>query len=56
MRVASLDLTTGTQVEVFGPTTQHQMVLVTCFGKYLAKAGTYDHRLVVFTQLLPPGS
>jgi len=52
-RVASLDLTTATQMQVFGPTTQQQLVLITCFGQYLPGTRTYDHRLVVFSRLLP---
>jgi LPXTG-site transpeptidase (sortase) family protein len=55
-RVASLDLSAGTQMQVFGPTTQQQLVLITCFGRYSRATGTYDHRLVVFSRLLPPGS
>jgi hypothetical protein len=31
-------------------------VLITCFGKYSSRTGTYDHRLVVVTRLLPPNS
>jgi LPXTG-site transpeptidase (sortase) family protein len=54
-RVASLDLSTATQLEVFGPTTQQQLVLITCFGQYLRNTRTYDHRLVVFSRLLPAG-
>jgi LPXTG-site transpeptidase (sortase) family protein len=55
-RVASLDLSASTQMQVFGPTTQQQLVLITCFGRYSRATGTYDHRLVVFSRLLPPGS
>ncbi len=55
-RVASLDLSPDTQMQVFGPTTQQQLVLITCFGRYSRATGTYDHRLVVFSRLLPPGS
>lgn len=56
MRVAALDLGADTQLQVFGPTTQQQLVLITCFGRYSRATGTYDHRLVVFSRLLPPGS
>jgi len=52
-RVASMDLSVATQLQVFGPTTQQQLVLVTCFGKYSQATRTYDHRLVVFSRLLP---
>ena len=52
-RVASLDLSAGTQMQVFGPTTQQQLVLITCFGRYSNATRTYDHRLVVFSRLLP---
>ena len=52
-RVASLDLSVATQLQVFGPTTQQQLVLITCFGQYLPGTRTYDHRLVVFSRLLP---
>jgi hypothetical protein len=31
-------------------------VLITCFGKYSSSTRTYDHRLVVFSRLLPPTS
>ena len=51
--VASLDLSRSTQVAVFGPTTAQQLVLITCFGRYVASARTYDHRLVVFSRPLP---
>jgi LPXTG-site transpeptidase (sortase) family protein len=54
-RVASLDLSTATQLEVFGPTTQQQLVLITCIGQYSRATQTYDHRLVVFSRLLPAG-
>jgi LPXTG-site transpeptidase (sortase) family protein len=52
-RVASLDLSTATQLQVFGPTMQQQLVLITCFGQYSRSTQTYDHRLVVFSRLLP---
>jgi LPXTG-site transpeptidase (sortase) family protein len=52
-RVASLDLSADTQMQVFGPTTQQQLVLITCYGRYSRTTGTYDHRLVVFSRLLP---
>ena len=55
-RVASLDLSADTQMQVFGPTTQQQLVLITCFGRYSNATRTYDHRLVVFSRLLPPSS
>jgi LPXTG-site transpeptidase (sortase) family protein len=55
-RVASLDLSFASQVEVFGPTSQQQLVLITCFGQYLRSTRTYDHRLVVFSRLLPPSA
>jgi LPXTG-site transpeptidase (sortase) family protein len=52
-RVAALDLSADTQMQVFGPTTQQQLVLITCYGRYSRTTGTYDHRLVVFSRLLP---
>jgi LPXTG-site transpeptidase (sortase) family protein len=55
-RVASLDLSTATQLQVFGPTTHQQLVLITCIGQYSRTTRTYDHRLVVFSQLLPAGA
>ena len=55
-RIASLSLTRATQVEVFGPTPLRQLVLVTCYGKYLPSTGSYDHRLVVFSSLVPQSS
>jgi LPXTG-site transpeptidase (sortase) family protein len=53
-RVASLDLSNSTRAAVFenGPTSQ--LVLITCFGDYIASARTYDHRLVVFSRPLLP--
>ncbi|HSP08010.1 MAG TPA: sortase [Candidatus Dormibacteraeota bacterium] len=53
-RVASLDLSATTQLEVFGPTTDQELVLITCFGRYVDSARTYDHRLVVFSRPVPP--
>ncbi len=55
-RVVSLDLSAATQVEVFGPTSQQQLVVITCIGEYIRSTRTYDHRLVVFSRLLPPNS
>ncbi|HEV2028613.1 MAG TPA: sortase [Candidatus Dormibacteraeota bacterium] len=52
-RVAVLDLSASTQVAVFGPTPGPQVVLITCFGRYVPSARTYDHRLVVFSSPLP---
>ena len=52
-RVASLDLSMATQLQVFGPTAQQQLVLITCIGQYSRSTRTYDHRLVVFSRLLP---
>ena len=49
-RVASMDLSTSTQVAVFGPTSGQNLVLITCFGRYIPSARTYDHRLVVFSR------
>jgi LPXTG-site transpeptidase (sortase) family protein len=54
--VVSVDLSPSNQVDVFGPTATQQLVLITCFGKYSSSTGTYDHRLVVITRLLPPNS
>jgi LPXTG-site transpeptidase (sortase) family protein len=51
--VASLDLSMSTQIAVFGPSSGHHLVLITCFGRYIASARTYDHRIVVFSKLLP---
>jgi LPXTG-site transpeptidase (sortase) family protein len=53
-RVASMDLSVATQLQVFGPTSQQQLVLITCYGQYSRSTSTYDHRLVVFSRLLPP--
>jgi LPXTG-site transpeptidase (sortase) family protein len=49
-RVASMDLGVSTQVAVFGPTSGQNLVLITCFGRYIPSARTYDHRLVVFSR------
>jgi LPXTG-site transpeptidase (sortase) family protein len=54
--VVSVDLSPTTQIDVFGPTTTQRLVLITCFGKYSSKTGTYHRRLVVVTRLLPPNS
>jgi LPXTG-site transpeptidase (sortase) family protein len=53
-RVALLDLSADSQMQVFGATTQQQLVLVTCFGQYSRATSSYDHRLVVFSRLLTP--
>ncbi len=52
-RVASMYLSVATQLQVFGPTTQPQLVLITCFGHYSRSTRTYDQRLVVFSRLVP---
>jgi LPXTG-site transpeptidase (sortase) family protein len=54
--VVSLDLSTSSQREVFAPATAQQLVLITCFGRYINSARTYDHRLVVVGQPLPPAA
>ena len=48
--VAVLGLNPSTQLAVFGPTSSQQLVLITCFGRYIPSARTYDHRLVVFSR------
>jgi len=53
-RVALLDMSADSQMQVFAPATEPQLVLVTCFGQYSRTTLTYDHRLVVFSRLLPP--
>jgi LPXTG-site transpeptidase (sortase) family protein len=53
-RVASMDLSDATRLQVFGPTTERRLVLITCYGHYSRATSTYDHRLVVFSRLLPP--
>jgi sortase A len=53
-RVASMDLSDATQLQVFGPTTEQRLVLITCYGRYSRSTSTYDHRLVVFSRLLRP--
>jgi LPXTG-site transpeptidase (sortase) family protein len=55
-RVALLDLSFASQLEVFGPTSQKQLVLITCFGQYLRSSRTYDHRLAVFSRIVSPGA
>jgi LPXTG-site transpeptidase (sortase) family protein len=54
--VVSLDLSLSSQREVFAPATAQQLVLITCFGRYIPSARTYDHRLVVVGQPLPPAA
>jgi LPXTG-site transpeptidase (sortase) family protein len=51
--VAVLGLNPSTQLAVFGPTSSQQLVLITCYGRYIPSARTYDHRLVVFSRPLP---
>ncbi len=51
-RIAPLDLSAATQIAVFGPSPAPQLVLVTCYGRYLDTARTYDQRLVVFSRLV----
>ena len=53
-RVASMDLSDATRLQVFGPTTEQRLVLITCYGLYSRSTSTYDHRLIVFSRLLPP--
>ncbi|MBV8195905.1 MAG: class F sortase, partial [Candidatus Dormibacteraeota bacterium] len=52
--VNSMSLDAAAQNAVFGPSAQKDLVLVTCFGRYMPAAGTYDHRLVVVAQLVTP--
>jgi len=52
-RVAAMDLSDATQLQVFGATNQQQLVLITCFGHYSRTTRTYDQRLVVFSRLVP---
>jgi LPXTG-site transpeptidase (sortase) family protein len=54
--VVSLDLSVSSQREVFAPATAQQLVLITCFGRYINSARTYDHRLVVVGQPLAPAA
>jgi len=51
-RVASMDLSDATQLQVFGPTTDQRLVLITCYGHYSRSTRTYDQRLVVFSRLV----
>jgi LPXTG-site transpeptidase (sortase) family protein len=51
-RVASMDLSVATQLQVFGPTTDQRLVLITCSGHYSRSTRTYDQRLVVFSRLV----
>jgi LPXTG-site transpeptidase (sortase) family protein len=51
--VESLDLSPASQLKVFGPNAESRLVLVTCSGTYSSSTRTYDHRLVVFSRLLP---
>jgi LPXTG-site transpeptidase (sortase) family protein len=52
-RVAAMDMSDATQLQVFGATSQQQLVLITCFGHYSRTTRTYDQRLVVFSRLVP---
>jgi LPXTG-site transpeptidase (sortase) family protein len=54
--VASVGLNASAEVDVFGPTTAQQLVLITCFGKYSNTTHTDDHRLIVVSRLLPPSA
>ena len=42
-------------VEVFAPTSDRRLNLITCTGAWDAAAGTHSQRLVVFTELVLPG-
>lgn len=37
---------------IFGPTSEHQLNLITCDGTFVASKHTYDQRLVVYTRLV----
>jgi LPXTG-site transpeptidase (sortase) family protein len=54
--VVSVDLSTASQLDVFGPTGAQELELITCFGTYSSSARTYDHRLVVSSRLVSPNS
>lgn len=54
--VSVLDLSGASQVAVFGPTAEHELVMITCFGSFLPSTSTYDHRLVVTARELPAGA
>ena len=54
--VTPMDLSSATQQAVFGPTSQRQLVVVTCFGRFLSGAGTYNERLVVTAQQVSLGA
>jgi LPXTG-site transpeptidase (sortase) family protein len=54
--VTSVEVSPGAQVDVFGPTSAQRLVLITCFGQYNDRTRTSDHRLVVFSRLLPPNA
>jgi sortase (surface protein transpeptidase) len=43
--------TTATSA-VFGPSTERDLNLITCYGTWLPKADTYNERLVVFARLV----
>jgi len=53
-RVAPMDLSDATQLQVFGPTAEQRLVLITCYGQYSRSTRTYNQRLVVFSRLLRP--
>jgi sortase (surface protein transpeptidase) len=52
-RTMSYPLSGFPSSEVFGAVASSQLNLITCVGGYSTQAHTYDHRLVVFTRLLP---
>jgi sortase (surface protein transpeptidase) len=40
--------------QIFGPSDRPELVLITCDGAFDRSRGSYDHRLVVYADLLPP--
>ena len=49
-RVAVIGYTSPEAKQLFAPTSKSQLVLITCTGRWIKSAKTYDRRLIVFTE------
>lgn len=51
-RIASFDAESAPRYEIFGPSTQPRLNLITCNGVFDPAAGAYNERLVVYSSLV----
>lgn len=51
-RIASFDANNAPRYEIFGPSTQPRLNLITCSGVFDSAAGAYNERLVVYSTLV----